>query len=99
MKTIAILDENNVVTNIVCVNDNHVDSDNYKEFREDGYRKNNAVIGGTYDSEKDAFIHPKPHKSWSLNNDTCQWKAPENHPNDGKRYSWDEDKQKWSQIT
>lgn len=99
MKTIAILDENNVVTNIVCVNDSHVDSEKYKEFKGDGYRKNNAVIGGTYDATKDAFIYPKPHKSWSLNNNTCQWEAPENHPNDGKRYSWDEDKQKWSPIT
>jgi len=99
MKTTAILDENNVVTNVVCVNDSHIDSEKCKEFREDGYRKNNAIIGGTYDATKDAFIHPKPHESWSLNNDTCQWEPPVVYPNDGKRYSWDEDKQKWSPIT
>ena len=98
MKTIAILDENNVVTNIVCVNDNHVDSEKYKEFKGDGYRKNNAVIGGTYDTEKDAFIHPKPHESWSLNNDTCQWEAPVVYPNDGNRYEWDEETQSWNTI-
>tara|TARA_R100000152_G_C6779343_1_gene210891 strand:+ start:2517 stop:2816 length:300 start_codon:yes stop_codon:yes gene_type:complete len=99
MKTVAILDENNVVTNIVCVNDNHVDSEKYKEFRDDGYRKNNAVIGGTYDSKKDAFIHPKPHKSWSLNNDTCQWESPIAHPDDGNRYDWNEKTQSWDTIT
>ena len=96
MKTVAILDENNVVTNIVCVNDNHVESEKYKEFKGDGYRKNNAVIGASYDTEKDAFIHPKPHKSWSLNNDTCQWEAPVAKPDDGQKYEWNETTQQWN---
>ena len=98
MKTVAILDENNVVTNIICVNDNHVDSEKYKEFKSDGYRKNNAVIGGSYDTEKDAFIHPKPHESWSLNNDNCQWEPPVTYPNDGNRYEWNEETQNWDKI-
>jgi hypothetical protein len=36
-------------------------------------RKNYAGIGYTYDSERDAFIPPKPYNSWVLNEDTCLW--------------------------
>lgn len=37
-------------------------------------RKNFAGIGFTYDSERDAFIPPKPEgDNWVLNEDTCQW--------------------------
>ena len=34
-------------------------------------RKNFAGIGFTYDSERDAFIPPKPYSSWTLNENTC----------------------------
>jgi hypothetical protein len=36
-------------------------------------RKNYAMIGGTYDAERDAFIAPKLDASWVLNEETCQW--------------------------
>ena len=37
-------------------------------------RKNYAGIGYTYDSERDAFIPPKPDGvGWVLNEDTCLW--------------------------
>jgi hypothetical protein len=32
-------------------------------------RKNHAGIGMTYDEDRDAFISPKPYKSWILNED------------------------------
>jgi hypothetical protein len=37
------------------------------------YRKNYAGIGYTYDSEKDAFIPPKPDGDYVLDEQTCQW--------------------------
>tara|TARA_R110002153_G_scaffold59758_1_gene162843 strand:- start:861 stop:1154 length:294 start_codon:yes stop_codon:yes gene_type:complete len=40
-------------------------------------RKNYAGIGFTYDRTLDAFIPPKPYASWTLNEDTCLWDAPE----------------------
>jgi hypothetical protein len=40
------------------------------------FRKNHAGIGYTYDSNRDAFISPKPFNSWILNEDTCLWDAP-----------------------
>jgi hypothetical protein len=38
------------------------------------FRKNYAMIGGTYDSEKDAFIPIKPEEDgWTLNEETFVW--------------------------
>lgn len=39
-------------------------------------RKNYAVIGYTYDVQRDAFIPPKPYASWLLNEESCLWEAP-----------------------
>jgi len=62
-------------------------------------RKNYAGIGYTYNQTLDAFIPPKPYASWSLNEDTCLWEAPTPHPNDNKRYSWNESTTSWVEIT
>jgi hypothetical protein len=58
-------------------------------------RKNYAVIGGTYDQERDAFIWPKPFASWTLNEETCTWVAPVERPNDDRVYIWNEELQEW----
>jgi hypothetical protein len=62
-------------------------------------RKNYAGIGYTYDSQRDAFIPPKPFASWVLNDDTCLWDAPVAMPDDGKQYQWNEDTQAWVEVT
>ena len=59
-------------------------------------RKNYAGIGYTYDSDKDAFIAPKPFSSWELNADTCCWESPVPYPDDGKLYEWDEENTEWN---
>lgn len=61
-------------------------------------RKNFAGIGFTYDSQRDAFIPPKPYPSWVLNEETCLWQAPVAHPQDGGLYSWDESSLSWVVI-
>ena len=58
-------------------------------------RKNYAGVGYIYDSQKDAFISPKPYASWILNNDTCLWEAPIPMPTDDKMYRWDEEATSW----
>jgi hypothetical protein len=63
------------------------------------FRKNYAGIGYTYDAGRDAFIPPKPYASWVLNEGTCLWDAPVAYPDDGKRYSWDENTLSWVEIT
>ena len=61
-------------------------------------RKNYAGVGYTYDTSRDAFIPPKLYPSWVLNEDTCQWNAPVDYPDDGKIYRWKEDTISWEEI-
>jgi hypothetical protein len=58
-------------------------------------RKNYAGIGYTYNADIDAFVPPKPYASWVLNNDTAQWEPPISMPDDGEKYSWDEETTSW----
>jgi hypothetical protein len=61
-------------------------------------RKNYAGIGYTYDKELDAFIPPKLHASWILDEGTCLWNAPTAYPDDGKEYKWNEDILNWEEL-
>ena len=61
-------------------------------------RKNYAGIGYKYDKDLDAFIPPQPFESWTLNEEIAQWEAPTPYPDDGKRYSWDEETTSWVEI-
>ena len=61
-------------------------------------RKNFAGVGFTYDSDRDAFIAPKPYGSWLLNEESCQWEAPVPYPTDGRNYFWQEDVIDWTPI-
>jgi hypothetical protein len=58
-------------------------------------RKNYAGIGFIYDSERDAFIPPKPYDSWVLDEDTCWWQAPIPYPEDDNDYKWNEETKEW----
>ena len=62
------------------------------------FRKNYCGIGFIYDSERDAFIPPKPYNSWTLNEETCQWEAPEPYPTDSKMYTWNENHKEWEEV-
>ena len=61
-------------------------------------RKNYAGVGYTYDSQRDAFIPPKPYNSWTLNDTSCLWEAPAPYPTDGAMYHWDEDTTNWVEV-
>jgi len=61
-------------------------------------RKNYAGIGYKYDATLDAFIPPQPFASWTLNEETAQWEAPIPYPEDGKRYTWDEETISWAEV-
>ena len=62
------------------------------------FRKNYASIGFSYDQTRDAFIPPKPYKSWTLNETTCLWEAPVSYPTDGQIYKWNETNQSWDLV-
>lgn len=61
-------------------------------------RKNYAGIGYSYDAQRDAFIPPKPYASWTLDDQTCLWNAPVAYPDDGGRYTWDEQTTAWVAV-
>ena len=64
-------------------------------------RKNMATVGSTYDTTRDAFIRPKIYPSWVLDEATCRWKPPVDHPSDSEAiggnvlYQWDESFTNW----
>jgi hypothetical protein len=62
------------------------------------FRKNYAGVGYYYDSDRDAFIPPKPFPSWQLNEETCLWNPPFNSPDNEKIYRWNEEEYKWDEI-
>ena len=62
-------------------------------------RKNFAGIGYQYDTQRDAFIPPKPFPSWVLDENKCIWNAPVAMPKDGKQYLWNEETQQWTEVT
>ena len=56
------------------------------------FRKNHAGIGYIYDAGRDAFIEPQPYPSWTLNESSCRWEAPNPWPEETPQrgYYWDE---------
>jgi hypothetical protein len=108
----AFLNENNVVTEVIVgVDETELiegkDPETwYGEFRgqrclrtsyNSSIRKNYAGIGYFYDAERDAFIPPKPHESWILDEETCQWAAPLPYPTEGA-HIWNEELKSWEPI-
>ena len=65
-----------------------------------GFRKNYAGIGFTYDKEFDAFIPPSPYPSWKLDYTTFTWVAPIAQPSEieGYWWKWSEINQEWIQV-
>lgn len=59
------------------------------------FRKNYAGIGFTYDANLDAFVPPKPHPSWVINELSCTWQPPVARPDDELPWQWDEASVSW----
>jgi hypothetical protein len=87
MSHFAQIDENNIVIQ-VARGDNSFTNEGYDWFLENfggtwiktsrnaatnGFRKNYAGIGYTYDSIRDAFIAPQCHNEAVLDEATCRW--------------------------
>lgn len=109
----AFLDDRNIVTEVIVGVDETELIEGlapeawYAEFRgqvckrtsyNGNIRKNYAGIGYTYDSERNAFIAPKPFESWKLDEETCRWEAPTPYPTDGVIYTWDEEALDWKPV-
>jgi hypothetical protein len=60
------------------------------------FRKNYPGAGFSYDPVRDAFIPPKPHPSWILDEETCRWETPIPFPTKlDHDWTWDETQLKW----
>lgn len=110
----AEINENNIVTRVLVGDNNDPAGDEGYSWLDinlggtwiktsynaatNGFRKNYAGIGYTYNEERDAFIPPKPFESWTLNEETCQWESPLPYPEDGSIYVWSEEKTSWSEV-
>lgn len=57
-----------------------------------------AGIGLLYDREKDMFLIPKRHPSWIFDESKKSYVPPEEMPNDGRDYIWDEHNKKWISV-
>lgn len=107
MAHFAKIDSNNVVTEVIVSEKYFINSglvgDEFLWIQtsyNSNFRKNFAVVGGTYDKTRDAFIPPKPYDSWVLNEDTCNWESPVSVPDDedgSMHWIWDEDSTSWVQ--
>ena len=96
---------NNTVTEVIVAEQDFINSgavgDSFlwvQTSYNGNFRKNYACIGDTYDKTKDAFIAPKPYASWTLVDATCQWTAPVTYPDDGNKYTWNEDTTNWTEV-
>jgi hypothetical protein len=105
----AEIDENNIVVRVL-VGDNSMPNEGYDWFVENlggrwiqtsysaSFRKNYAGVGYCYDEDLDAFISPQPLPSWTLNEATARWISPTPYPQDGRGYSWNEEKLTWEEV-
>lgn len=59
-----------------------------------GYRKQYAGVGYTYDADADVFVAPQPFGSWTLDSNH-DWQPPTPMPIDSKKYSWNETELEW----
>ena len=108
----AELDENNKVLRVLVGDNNDPAGDEGYQWLIDnlggtwiktsynaatnGFRKNYAGIGYSYDATLDAFISPKPFESWVLNTDTCVWESPVPMPSVPGMWTWNEETQTWT---
>jgi hypothetical protein len=101
MAHFAQLDDNNVVLQVIVVSDEHEPNGEQwchdfagGRWKQTSYnariRKNFAGIGFTYDEQRDAFIPLKQFPSWILDEETCQWVAPNPKPSTEYQYRWSE---------
>lgn len=90
---------NNIVQRIIFTQEVLEETADLKQTSYDTqFRKNFGCVGYFYNQDLDAFIAPKPHDSWILNETTGKWQPPIARPNDDVRYMWNEGTKAWEYI-
>jgi hypothetical protein len=108
MSHFAKLDSNNIVTTVIVVEQDFINSglvgDSFlwvQTSYNNNFRTRYAGVGMTYDKVHDVFIEVKPYASWTLNDTTYVWEPPVDYPADGtfdKQYTWDEATTNWVEV-
>lgn len=98
MKYFAKIEDGLVVNIVVSESEDTLPTGTWIEYSLDSsFRANPAGVGGSYDSQNDVFINPKPFASWILNETNWQWEAPVAKPTDAY-YAWDENSESWYKM-
>ena len=105
MSHFAKIDSNNIVTQVLVVEQDFIDSGKLGDSLlwvqtsyNNNIRKQFAGIGFTYDKANDVFITPKPFPSWTLDA-SFDWQPPTAIPDDKKQYLWNEATKTWDEDT
>ena len=101
MSHFAKIDKDNVVTEIIVAEQDFINSgavgDSFlwvQTSYNHTFRKQYAVVGGTYDKVNNVLISPKPYPSWTLD-DSFNWQPPTAYPDDDDSHDWNEDTKSW----
>ena len=101
MKYYAQIKNGKVVNMIIADNEDFVntlpDKEDWKEATTEA-EIGRAYINGDYDYQRQAFLHPQPFSTWTLNETTLEWDAPTPKPtseDQSKFYDWDDSTQEW----
>ena len=105
MSHFAKINSSNIVTEIIVAEQDFINSGAVGDaflwvqtsFNHN-FKKQMAVIGGTYDKTNDVFVQPKPFPSWTLDG-SHDWQPPVAYPDDGKVYNWNEATTAWVEVT
>jgi len=96
--------KNNIDTEIIVAEQDFINSgavgDSFlwvQTSYNNSFRKQFAVVDGTYDKTNDVFVQSKPYPSWTLDA-SHDWQPPSSYPDDGKMYRWDEDTTNWVEV-
>lgn len=112
MKYYAFLDEDNTVIQVIEGPDEGEIQDGISDWEKafsETYgapckrvdietHKNYAAVGYVFDTERNAFIPPKPFESCIFNEETCQWEPPTPMPAEGGPWMWVEADLNWQLI-
>lgn len=103
MANFARIDDTNIVTQVIVIDDQYEDNGQsyinntlglHGTWIQTSYNGNYCGKGYWYDEENGIFVPPKPYGSWILNENN-QWQAPKDYPDDGNTYQWDEPSESW----
>lgn len=108
MPHFAEIDDNGVVLRVIVAEQDFIDSGavgdpsrwkqtSYDAKEGNGLRKNYAGPGYKYDDALDAFIPPKPHASFVLDEEKGLYESPVEKPKDSKGYEWNEASLEWKE--